>query len=361
MTPGEFLEHDGPSRRGALLKALLSGASALYGAGVRLRAFLYAHGLRRIHSAGAPVVSVGNLTAGGTGKTPLCEHLARLLARSGLRVAIVARGYGPPGPAASDDEEPAADALPPSVVRVTGADRVQAARQAVEQYRAQAVILDDGFQHVRLARDLNLLVIDATNPFSNGRLLPRGLLREPLSAAARADAILLTRVDQAPPDAAAAILDRLRPQFGGDRPVIETIHRPTVLRGLSDARLRDPEWLRGRKVCAFAGIGNPEGFRRTLAGLGADVVRFRAFPDHHLYRVEELRRIDAEAQEFLAEAIVTTEKDAARFSPEGFMVPPSALRVEIAVRKGEETLVALLERAIPAFATARRSAIPHQA
>lgn len=342
-------------RRGAgaaVARAGLAALSGLYGLGVAIRAAAYAAGLKRPARIAVPVISVGNLMAGGTGKTPMCEALARAIARQGRRVAIVARGYGPPGPAAADDEEPGADVLPSNVLRLTGARRVLAARRAVAEHGAQVILLDDGFQHRAIARDLNLMLIDATEPFAESRLLPRGLRREPFSALRRADAFVLTRTDQAASDQKACILAALAGFGVGDRPVIEAAHQPTVLRNTWDGSMHDPDWLRGKRVYGFAGIGNPDAFRRTLESLGAEVVRFRAFPDHHPYRASDLRRIDGEAQEFMAEVVATTEKDAARLRPGELTLPPHALRIRMAFPRGEDMLMRLVDRALRGAADA---------
>jgi tetraacyldisaccharide 4'-kinase len=216
-------------------------------------------------------------------------------------------------------------------VRLAGADRVAQGRRALADYKAELLLLDDGFQHYRVRRTLDIVAVDATAPFSNGRRIPRGLLREPPEALRRADLVVLTRTDQAP----AAELDELRRRIG---PAVETVHKPVHVRGLSDRKVYGLEWLRGRTVLAFCGTGNPEAFHRTLESLGAQVAAFRAFPDHHAYVAQDVRRLDAEAQEFMAEALVTTEKDATKLRAESFSTPLLALRVEIEIVRNEELL-----------------------
>ncbi len=314
-----------------LLRGLLWLGTLVYAVLHGGRLVLYRLGVLRSVRFPCPVVSVGNITAGGTGKTPLVEYLARWFARKNFRVAILARGYGRVDAGGADDEDLISGMELENVVRLAGADRAALGRKALADYRADLLLLDDGFQHFRLQRTLDLVAVDATNPFAGGRLIPRGLLRERPRALRRADLIILTRTDQVPAD----VLEALRERLG---PAVETVHRPVCIRSLWNRRQYGVEWLRGKGVYAFCGVGNPEAFRRTLESLGARIVKFRAFPDHHPYLPEDLRRLNAEAQEFMAEAVVTTEKDAARLNTEGFELPLTALRVEIEVTRNEELL-----------------------
>lgn len=338
-----YLSVIGGQRRGpvaAILRGLLRAGTIVYAALHGGRRLLYRFGLLRSVRLPCPVISVGNLTAGGTGKTPLVEYLARWFARRNFRTAVLARGYGRAADGQTDDEE-----LPEleNVVRLAGRDRVALARRAIDDHRAEILILDDGFQHYRLQRTLDIVTVDATHPFAGGMLLPRGLLRERPEALRRADLIVLTRTDQASPEELAALRERVGP-------AVETVHKPMHVLNLWDRRKHALEWLRGRRVFAFCGVGNPDAFRRTLEALNADVVKFRAFPDHHPYMAQDLVRVSVEAQEFMAEVIVTTEKDAARLDPEGFELPLAVLRIEIEVTRNEglleERLLAVV-RGIP--------------
>ena len=320
-------------RRGplaALVRGFLWLGTVVYAALHRGRQLLYAAGVFRSVRLPCPVISVGNITCGGTGKTPFVEYLARWVARKNCRVAVLARGYGRAG-SRGDDEDLISEMELEGVVRLAGRDRVALARKALADYRAEVLILDDGFQHYRIRRTLDIVLVDATCPFAGGRLLPRGLLRERPSALRRADLVVLTRVDQASPGG----LEALRRQVGA---AVEAVHRPACVRGLSNRKQYGIEWVRGKSLYAFCGVGNPDAFRRTLESLGAQVVKFRAFEDHHVYTPEDLRRLKAEAQEFMAETMVTTEKDATRLDPGGFDLPLAALRVEIEIRRGEEAL-----------------------
>jgi tetraacyldisaccharide 4'-kinase len=253
-----------------------------------------------------PVVSVGNLTVGGTGKTPCVEYVAHFYRRRELRVAVLSRGYG--GRGGYNDEALVLEENLPDVPHLQGADRVALARVAVEELESEVLVLDDGFQHRRLARDLDVVLIDATQPWGHGYLLPRGLLREPPAGLRRAGTVVLSRVDQV----AAGELDRLRQRaarFAPGVPVAETRHRPVELVN-SEHATRPVEDLKDRPVGAFCGIGNPEAFRRTLADLGTSVVAFRSFPDHYAYArtdVEDLRTWAR--QQTSADLVITTQKD----------------------------------------------------
>lgn len=329
-----FLSVISGQRRGpaaALLRGLLFMGTLVYGALHGFRHLLYRMGLLRSHKFSCPVVSVGNLTAGGTGKTPLVEFLARWFARKNCRIAILARGYGKVDERGTDDEDLISEMELENVVRLPGKDRVAMGRKALSEYRADLLILDDGFQHYRIQRALDIVAVDATQPFANGYLLPRGLLRERPSALRRADLVILTRTDQV----SAAELGELRKKIG---PAVETVHKPVHVRSLWNRKKHGLDWLRGRNVYAFCGVGNPDAFRRTLESVGAQVVKFRAFDDHHAYLGQDLRRMNAEAQEFMADVIVTTEKDATKVHAEGFELPLAALRIEIEVTRNEELL-----------------------
>ena len=334
-------------RRGlgaSLLRGLLSAASIGYGAAHGLHRLSFLMGFARPAILPIPVVSVGNLTAGGTGKTPLVEWVVRRLERRRLRVVVLARGYGRRADGGDDE-----DLLEPSerVRRYAEPDRARAARRALAEFRPDIAVLDDGFQHYRIHRDIDLVTVDATQPFGNGRLLPRGLLRDRPSALRRAHAIVLTRTDQVTPAELSSLREDVE-RYSLDRPVIDTVHRPSAVRTLSDRRLWSVDWLRGRRVYAFCGLGNPGAFRRTVESTGAEIVKFRSFPDHHPYGPSDARQIEVEAQEFMAGTLLTTEKDATKLDPAAFRLPLAALRVELEAVRGGERLDALLDSAVRA-------------
>ena len=324
------------------VRALLSVASAGYGALHGLHRLAYSLGFARSATLPAPVISVGNISAGGTGKTPLVEWIARRLERRRLRVAVLARGYGKRADGGDDE-----DLLGPSdfIRRYADPDRVRSARAATREFRPEVFLLDDGFQHYRIRRDVDIVAIDATNPFGYGRLLPRGYLRDRPASLRRAHAIVLTRTDQVTP----AELEGLRAEIAGyslDRPIADSVHRPVGVRTLADGRARGLDCLKGRRVYGFCGLGNPGAFRRTLVAAGADVVKFRAFPDHHAYRLAEAQQLQVEAQEFMASDLVTTEKDATKIDAASFRLPVAAVRVELEIGRGIERLESILESCV---------------
>jgi tetraacyldisaccharide 4'-kinase len=320
------------------LRTLLTPVSWLYGAVVAARNRHYDRPANRVR-AGIPVVSVGNLTVGGTGKTPIVCWIAERLRDDGRRPAVVSRGYGGTagrGPCVvSRGEGPRVD------VRVAGdepyfmAHTLPGVRVIVGSHRAGGVeaavatgadiaILDDGFQHRRLARDLDLLLVDRSDPFGGGRLLPAGRLREPLSGMSRADLVLLTRSCSA--ELRVELETTLRRHLTG-APVLEAGHECV---GFVDAEGEATEV--GPRVVAFCGIGHPAGFRRDLEARGLELVDFVVFRDHHDYSSAELHALSARASASGA-GLVTTEKDLARLSgvPTAVPGPIAALRIRATI------------------------------
>jgi tetraacyldisaccharide 4'-kinase len=310
------------NRRGiapTLLRAALSLASFGYGAAVALRNAAFNHGWRRIHRVPVPVISVGNITTGGTGKTPLVSWLVSELQRRGLHPGILSRGYGssrPLFPRGGDSENDEARVLAlrhPDVPHVQDRDRVAGAHRLLASANAERrtpnadfIILDDAFQHRRLHRDLDIVLIDALQPWGHGRLLPRGLLREPVEALRRADVVVITRADQAEPGE----LEELRHQLRTIRGVSidgEIGFRPTRLVNAA-GQTRPLSSLSDQSVAAFCGIGNPVGFEQTLRQLGA-IGPCRSFPDHHRYTVSDFAALDAWRLSTGADVLLTTLKD----------------------------------------------------
>jgi tetraacyldisaccharide 4'-kinase len=340
-------------RRGFLpeiLRILAAGAAGLYGLGVRLRLALYARGLLRRRRAPLPVISVGNLTVGGTGKTPFVAYLAKGLIRQGHRPAVLARGYRAAQSTGLNDEMEMLSRQCPEALLTVGPNRLAGSHRA-SKGGADVAVLDDGFQHVALERDLDILLIDATRPFGNGRLVPRGQLREPPENASRADAVVLTRVDLAKVEQLGELrtwLGRIRPGM----PLIECAFRPRQLRGLTEAVPESlaPEALSGRRVAAFAALAEPRSFGRTLRTLGAEVVYSRRFPDHHRYAPSDLVEVAAGAAAARADLLITTEKDAVKLedlpAPD---LPLHCLTIEAELERGEDLLWAEIGRALSSF------------
>jgi tetraacyldisaccharide 4'-kinase len=305
----------------------------------------------------APVVSVGNLTVGGAGKTPVVACLARLLQDRGKRVAILSRGYGGQsrGVTCISDgrntykkppevgEEPywLARTLP-GVAVYTGACRYAAGLAAWGEVKPDLFLLDDGFQHFQLHRDLDLVLLDAASPFGNHRLLPRGPLREPLAALAAAHSLILTRFDPERHQAQLATIHRTFP----DKPVLTASIIPVSVTAYPGGQAGAPTALRHRALTAFAGLARPEVFAATLQELGVDLKGFRIFPDHHAYTQEELDRLTAAALEMGAGALVTTGKDWARLGERWDRELPLWV-LEVEARLGEpEQVLKLLDRSL---------------
>jgi tetraacyldisaccharide 4'-kinase len=222
---------------------------------------------------------------------------------------------------------------------VIGGDRVEAGSLAVQRFGPDTLLLDDGFQHRRLHRDLDLVLIDATDPFGGGRLLPRGRLREPVGALTRAHAVILSRTDQA---SGLTALRRQLERVIPDVPKVLTRHRPLGLTDLAGEEERPLECLQGRRVLALSGIANPLAFHRSLADLGAVLSHRLAFPDHHPYTPTDLAQVDALVRKTGAEMIVTTEKDAVRIPSGVSSSPIRVLRVDLEITEGAAWLERLL-------------------
>jgi tetraacyldisaccharide 4'-kinase len=276
-----------------------------YGAYVRLRAFAYRKGILRQKRLDGTVISVGNLTTGGTGKTPMVLRIAERLLAEGRSAGILTRGYGGkllPGGSTSDEVQLLSKRLGDRVLFGVGVNRFVRGRE-LAQRGVEWFVLDDGFQHLQLARDVDIVLIDAIHPFGGGHLLPSGRLREPRSALKRADAIVITRSDHAPALEAALRRDTDAPIFYA-RNKLDSIR---LLRG-DDLGEEDPR-TRFRKFFAFCGIGNPDSFLADLHDWGLHVVGHQFFPDHHRYTQHDLESIGAAAHAAGADGLICTEKD----------------------------------------------------
>ncbi|RJQ44154.1 MAG: tetraacyldisaccharide 4'-kinase [Nitrospiraceae bacterium] len=317
--------------------------SAIYGLGLICRRLTV-----KPHRLSVRVISVGNLTLGGTGKTPAVIAITEEATRRGLKPCILTRGYkgkakGPcfvPGfqdPEFSIQEYGDEPALMAERLRdvpiVKCADRYKGGQFALNSLPVTAhpsliFILDDGFQHVRLHRDIDILLIDAYNPFGNERLFPEGKLREPLSSISRAHVIILTRADMARVSLETLTL-KVR-QYNADAPIFTASHNPSCL-AYPSGETASPGMLRNKKIYAFAGIANPFHFRDILISLGADIISFKSFRDHHRYKQKDLDKIRAEAA---GADIITTEKDMVKLRELRLPDNICALRIEFVVEDG---------------------------
>ena len=341
-----------------LMRAGLWCASQPYAAGVEFRNWLYNRGFKSSVRAGAPVISVGNLTAGGTGKTPMVAYLARWFRAQDKRVAILSRGYGA-GVDGRNDEAKELEWLLPDVPHLQSPDRISSAKIATEELDMELLLLDDGFQHRRIARDLELVLLDAREPFGFGHLLPRGLLREPLRSLKRADIVIATRTDQVLPQKLAEIRSRVQ-RYAPKAGWVETRHAPVRLRN-SAGQQQDVTSLENKNVVAVCGIGNPPAFLQTLADLKANVADRVIFPDHHLYTEGDIREINARVSDMnQCDMIVCTGKDLAKIAvPKIENTNVWALDVELEITRGREILEDRLKEVVRSLRIAQQaSALP---
>lgn len=314
----------------------LSGLAFAYGLAVRGRNLAFDRGWLRSERAAAPVVSVGNITTGGTGKTPFVALLVRWFSQRGVQPTILSRGYRAL-PGRANDEKLLLDELCPGVSHVQNPNRVQSARAACGDNGAHLLILDDGFQHRHLARDLDIVLIDGLNPWGYGRLLPRGLLREPLSSLRRAGLVVLTRVDQCAAHDKQDIVQRLA-EIRGTSQHVEVANPAECLVNRAGETM-PLESLRNQRVTAFCGIGNPHAFQRTLEAAGLDLGPFTAFTDHHHYSAADLDALAIQAAEHQANAVLMTHKDLVKIERADLRgVPLWALRVGTEIVGGRELL-----------------------
>jgi tetraacyldisaccharide 4'-kinase len=324
-----------------MARAALSATTVAYRAAIALRNRGYDRGWLDIHRAGVPVVSVGNLTVGGTGKTPMVEWVARWYRGHARRVVILSRGYRQVQ--GLNDEGRVLEENLPDVPHLQDRDRARSARIAVAELEAEVLVLDDGFQHRRLARDLDLVLIDALDPFGLGRLLPRGLLREPVASLRRADLVALSRADLISPSERRSIRAEAERRSGPIR-WVESRHAPIDLVDAEGATSSTEE-LAGRRIAAFCGIGNPEGFRRTLLPLCDSLVDLRVFPDHHDYNAADVESLEAWTRGLDANLILTTQKDLVKLrSAHLGPAPLRALRIGLEIVAGEDVMEDALAR-----------------
>jgi len=309
-------------RLSRLPRPIRKGLATLFRFGVAFRLALYKAGYKRPTRARAFTISVGNLTVGGTGKTPLVEYIARVLVAEGYRPSVISRGYGrrsrAPLVLVSDGVRLQATALEagdeplllarhlPGVVVAVGARRDRVARHLDERFQPDVHILDDAFQHLALDRDLNLVLLDARDPFGGEELLPLGRLREPVSEIARASAVIVTRADH--PFDQLLLEARVR-ELAGPIPIFYSYHEIVELFSPRTGDVLPPHALYGRAIGAFCAVGAPQLFESDLAHYRARIVFFRSFRDHHWYTPREVDRMFREATAAGAELLVTTEKD----------------------------------------------------
>ncbi len=327
----------------------LAAMSFLYGLGVKID-----HSLKKRKAQKLPgfVLSVGNITAGGTGKTPAAIMLAEWAKSQGYNTAILSRGYGgsykDKTAVVSDGnkillsadicgDEPwlMASRLKNVPVIVSGS-RYLAGLKAKEKFNSNFFILDDGFQHIRLKRDMDILLADAEKPFGNGHLLPWGPLREPRSGIKRADAVILTRAEEN-----SAEYDN---NVFYNKPLFKGGHRPDKIILSAAGKVLEPSYIDNKRVIAFSGIAKPDSFKNSLLKLGANIVCFRAFGDHYTFTRDDLLKISEEQKALDAELIITTEKDLSRLGDKACDIDKlSCLTIEFEIKGGKEKLFNMIK------------------
>jgi len=351
----------------AFLLAVLKGLSVVFSAVVGLRYLLYRTGIMRRYPLGIQVISIGNVTAGGTGKTPVTEIFARTLAAEGRRVAILSRGYRRKeapwwqrlftqvvekplvvsdgkhvllDSATGGDEPYMLASNLPGVAVVVDRNRVKAGRYAIKRLGCDTIILDDGFQYQKLKHSIEVVLVDATNPFGNGNMLPRGVLREPARNLKRADIIFLTKCR----GDVSAVKAEIR-RYNDTAEIVECNHTPRVLKDVWSREEYPLDWLKGKTVCTLSGIASPKGFENSLRHLGSKVVWCERYADHHRYDASEVLYALNRTADMGADALVTTEKDAVRFPRfETSPVKCLYLRIAIEILAGGENFTQIINR-----------------
>ena len=330
----------------ACIKILLTIISAGYIVIINLRNFLYSKGLLKTHKTEAVVISIGNITAGGTGKTPLVIWLCDFLRENNIEPAVLTRGYKT-GRKESGIDEPAVILQNcPKIKVIVNPNRATGARLAIEKFGSKVLIIDDGFQHRRLARDIDIVTIDATEPFGCGKLLPAGVLREPVSSLKRADAVVLTHCCLQSSQQIEEIENQIRRENSG-LIIAKTIHQPISII-FRDGKEAPTEYLAGKRVFTFCGIGNPEGFFKTVENIGAKITGRETFDDHYRYSKEDIGRICKRAADLQAELIITTEKDWTKITCLNIKenINIGYMKIKIHFIEGLEQLTDLIEKAV---------------
>jgi tetraacyldisaccharide 4'-kinase len=326
------------------LLAFLRAVESLYGCAVGLRNARYDRFGPRTELP-IPVISVGNLTVGGTGKTPFVVELLKRLDRMGSSPAVVSRGYKSADGQPNDEERLIRQSVP-SAVCIAQRNRAWGGEVAHRSFGADVIVLDDGFQHRQLARNLDIVLVDATCPFGFDHLLPRGLLREPVDSLRRADMVVLTRCDQASLAALSRTEARVR-EITGARTCLKCIHRVISVENLDGTPAADS--LERKRVVLFAGIAQPSAFVTTVASLGVEVVGERWWPDHHHYRRRDVHALRRPGRFPPHDLLLTTEKDAVKLAELDGLDNTDVVVVKVAidfVGEGSTMLQARLDEAL---------------
>ncbi|MCD4831503.1 MAG: tetraacyldisaccharide 4'-kinase [Anaerohalosphaeraceae bacterium] len=329
-----------------ILFSILVLLSFFYRAAISVRNFFYDKSIFKSHKIEATIISVGNITTGGTGKTPLVAWICNYLTEKNVPTAILIRGYKMTNSDFADEPAMLAKAAVGARV-IVNPDRVAGAKKAIDDFGIKTIVADDCFQHRRLRRDVDIVAIDATEPFGYGRLLPAGLLREPLKSLKRASAVVVTRYNQSQGENIEQI-QKVLEKFMPGKPVAKAVHRPVTAKMMGDETIDFAE-LASKKTFAFCGIGNPDAFFQTLGELTLNIAGTKVYNDHHRYDQADITEIYEQAKYCQADIILTTQKDwtkTALLGIEKFDVPFAYLVVELEFVQGKEKIVGLIEKAI---------------
>ena len=323
-----------------ILKGVLWILSCFYGVIIGIIKLLYNFGILKRQKLPCPVISVGNITLGGVGKTPLIEYVAKILKEEGFNPVILTRGYMGQKGQESDEAQMLKKNLE-NVPVLIGSNRFKNAQEFLSNNSADVFLLDDGFQHWTLFRDMDIVALDATNPWGNKHLIPRGILREPLSALSRANIFILTKTDLARSNVV-IVRDRLR-LLGQNKLIVETIHEPKCLRDLKSQRKMDLSTISSKRVCMLSSIGDPQSFENMLTQLGASVQENFSFMDHHVYTQEQIEQLVKYCEGHHIPFVVTTQKDAVKL--DAFLnlfsdkIKVLVLEINIVIVYGKEQLL----------------------
>ena len=318
----------------------LSMVSKVYGGVVKLRRNFYKKAVFKSKRLPCSIISIGNITVGGTGKTPMTIYIAKVIKQLGYNVVVISRGYKGKAekiggivsdgkallmtPEVAGDEPYMMAKRLKDVPVIVGKNRLKAGRQAISKFNPDVIVLDDGFQHLKLQRDLDLVLLDYRNPFGNGHLLPRGVMREPASAILNANVIILTRSDAVNENEMSSPLKKLR-FYERNTPVYRTFHHPFVYKIINGEKIifeknikeilrQNSESIKGRTVFAFSGLADNHDFQQTVKSLRCNLSGHMEFPDHHPYSEKDLKDISAAAKKSMSECLITTEKDYVRMA-----------------------------------------------
>jgi tetraacyldisaccharide 4'-kinase len=320
-----------------------------YGVVVIVRNWLYDLSIFKKADVGATVISVGNITSGGTGKTPLVVRLCNYFTEKNITTAVLTRGYKIKNSDFADEAAMLVKTCPKAKI-IVNPDRTAGAKKAIAEHSIKLLIMDDGFQHQKLARDVDIVAIDATEPFGCEKLLPAGFLREPVSSLKRADAVVITHVNQTKPEKIEEIRKRVS-NINPDIVFAAAIHKPVCAKLIKDEQMSVDE-LAGKRLYAFCGIGNPDAFFQMLDKLALNIVGTRVYNDHHRYTESDIAEMCQDGRYKQAELIITTQKDwikTALLCIEKFDIPIAYLAVELEFIDGRQNIIALVESAMKKY------------